>query len=181
MIASFKLRETTRVFTAKVTLVAASADPESRMVPVTAEIEPSDYQYFLRPGSFTDVTVPVGGQREKVVIPRAAVRPTERGFVAYVVDNGVAKERVLALGLNTSDGWVEVREGLAAGDKLVLRGAEPLSDGSRVKVTDVPTPTSSSFLPSSASAPSPASEEPPPPPASASPRASASAKAGAPR
>jgi membrane fusion protein, multidrug efflux system len=171
MVASFKLRETTRTFTAKVTLVAASADPDSRMVPVTAEIEPTDYQYFLRPGSFTDVTVPVGGQREKVVIPRAAVRPTERGFVAYVVDNGIAHEKVLTLGLNTSDGWVEVREGLTAGEKLVLRGTEPLSEGAKVRVTDVPTPTSSSFLPSSAA-----------PPASAlSPPASASAAAGAPK
>lgn len=174
MIASFKLRETTRVFTAKVTLVAASADPESRMVPVTAEIEPTDYQYFLRPGSFTDVTIPVGGQREKVVIPRAAVRPTERGFVAYVVQDNVAKERVLTLGLNTSDGWVEVREGLTAGEKLVLRGTEPLSDGAKVRVTDVPTPQSSAFLPSSAAAPSAA-----PPPSSAS--AAPSASAGAPK
>jgi multidrug efflux system membrane fusion protein len=170
MVASFKLRETTRVFTAKITLIAASADPDSRMVPVTAEIEPTDYQYFLRPGSFTDVTVPVGGQREKVVIPREAVRPTERGFVAYVVQEGVARERVLTLGLNTSDGWVEVREGLTAGEKLVLRGTEPLSDGSKVKVTEVPTPTSSSFLPSSAAAPSATS------PPSAEPSSSASAK-----
>ncbi|MBL8744540.1 MAG: efflux RND transporter periplasmic adaptor subunit, partial [Myxococcales bacterium] len=105
---------------------------------------------------------------------RAAVRPTERGFVAYVVQDNVAKERVLTLGLNTSDGWVEVREGLTAGEKLVLRGTEPLSDGAKVRVTDVPTPQSSAFLPSSAAAPSAA-----PPPSSAS--AAPSASAGAPK
>lgn len=146
MSATFKLRETTRVFDAKVTLIAASADPDSRMVPVTAEVLPSDHTYFLRPGSFCDVSVPVGGARDVVVVPRAATRPTERGFVAYVVDGEVVRERVLTLGLNTSDGWVEVRQGLAVGDRLVLRGTEPLTDGARVRVTDVPAPTSTAFI-----------------------------------
>jgi multidrug efflux system membrane fusion protein len=101
MVAEFRLRETLRVFEAKITLVAAAADEASRMVAVTAEIKADDHRYWLRPGSFTDVSVAVGGARDVVVIPRAAVRPTERGFVAYVVEEGISKERVLSLGMNT--------------------------------------------------------------------------------
>ncbi len=184
MVATFRLRESTRAFSAKITLIAASADPDSRMVPVTAEVDPTDHQYFLRPGSFADVTIPVGGRREVVVVPRAAVRPTERGFVAYVVDGEVAKERVLTLGLNTADGFVEVRTGLAAGDRLVVRGTEPLSDGAKVKVTEVPAPVSAAFLPagsaSASAVPSPSAG--PPPSATVAPSVpSARGSAGAPR
>lgn len=172
MAATFRLRESARDFEATISLIASAADPDSRMVPVTAAVKPSEHTYFLRPGAFCDVTVAVGGVREVVVIPRAAVRPTERGFVAYVVDGEVVHERSLTLGLNTADGWVEVRQGLEAGDRLVLRGTEPLSEGAKVKGSDVAAPASSSFLAASASA-SPA--------VSAGPAPSASASAGAPR
>lgn len=139
--AQFKLRETLRTFTAKVTLVAGAADEASRLVPITAEIVDDNHGFWLRPGSFADVTLNLGGTRDAIVIPRSATRATERGFVAYVVDGEIAHERVLQLGQNTSDGFVEVRDGLKAGDKLVLRGGEPLAEGTGVVPTEVPPPT----------------------------------------
>ncbi len=160
MTAELKLRETERIFKAKVTLVAAAADEASRMVAVTAEIEADEHRYWLRPGAFADVSVGAGGVRDVVIVPRAAVRPTERGFVAYVIEGEVAKERVLTLGLNTKDGFVEVRQGLAPGEKLVVRGAEPLSDGAKVTVSEVPAPKSSAALAGSAAPSGAPSAEP---------------------
>jgi RND family efflux transporter MFP subunit len=168
MVATFKLRETTNEFKATVSLVAGAADPETRMVSVTAEVINEGRDYWLRPGSFCDVTLPVGGSRDVVMIPRAAVRPTERGFVTYVVEKDAAFERVVQLGANTRDGWVEVREGLSPGAKLVILGAEPLTDGAAVTVTEVPPPVSAAFLPPRDSAA---------PGGSAAPAASASAGA----
>jgi multidrug efflux pump subunit AcrA (membrane-fusion protein) len=69
------------------------------------------------------------------VIPQTAVRPSERGFLAYIVEGDVARERELTLGLRTADGRVEVRSGVKPGEKLVIRGAEALQDGARVRVT----------------------------------------------
>jgi len=171
MTATFKLRETLRTFQAKITLVAGAADPDSHMVKVTAEVIQEDHKYWLRPGSFCDVTVDVDGARNVVAVPRTAVRPSEHGFLAYVVEDGVAHERTLSLGMNTRDGWVEVRDGLKPGDKLVIRGAEPLSDGAKVTAKDgVPT-ASTGFADSSAT---PVDS---PPPAPAAPSSSASAGA----
>jgi membrane fusion protein, multidrug efflux system len=62
-----------------------------------------------------------------------AVRPSERGFLAYVVDGSVARERVIALGLRTQDGRVEVKSGVSPGEQLVVRGAEALRDGAEVR------------------------------------------------
>jgi multidrug efflux system membrane fusion protein len=131
--ARFQVREDTREFTAKVVHVAESADDVSRLVDVTANInDPSDRT--LRPGSFAEITVPVSSSREAAVIPVSAVRPSERGFVAYVVEGDKAVERILTLGMRSADGQVEVLSGLKGGESLVIRGAEALQNGVTVRV-----------------------------------------------
>ena len=135
--ATFTMRETLRKFGARITLVAGAADPATHMVGVTAEVIDEGHKYWLRPGSFCDVTLEVSAQRTAPLIPRIAARATERGYVAYVVENDVARERLLTLGMSTKEGWVEVRSGLAAGDLLVVRGAEALTDGAKVRKTQI--------------------------------------------
>jgi hypothetical protein len=50
------------------------------------------------------------------------------------VEGSVAHERVLTLGMHTPDGRVEVSQGLKPDELLVVRGAEPLSEGALVKI-----------------------------------------------
>ena len=134
MKARFNVRESQKQYTAALNHVAASADSTSRMVAITAQVDdPSRGE--LRPGSFAQVTVPVASPAASPVIPQTAVRPSERGFLAYVVERGVARERELTLGLRTADGRVEVRSGVKPGEQLVIRGGEALREGARVKVT----------------------------------------------
>jgi multidrug efflux system membrane fusion protein len=144
MQARFSVRENARQYSAELTHVAAAADSTSRMVPVTARVDDRD-RAELRPGSFAQVTVPVGSTVEAPVIPQVAVRPSERGFLAFVVEGDVARERELQLGLSTEDGRVEVRSGVKRGERLVVRGAEALRDGAKVRVTGgegaAPTPS----------------------------------------
>jgi multidrug efflux pump subunit AcrA (membrane-fusion protein) len=130
---SFRVRGLDGSFSAKVTHVAGIADAASRMVPITAEVAAAERDR-LRPGAFAEVSVPIGGGGNLPVVPEAAVRPSEKGFLAYIVEGDVARERVLSLGMHTSDGQVEVRAGLKVGDQLVVRGAEALKDGTKIKL-----------------------------------------------
>jgi len=131
--ARFKVREDSREFTAKVVHVAESADAVSRLVDITAHIDdPGDRS--LRPGSFAEISVPVASAGQAPVIPVAAVRPSERGFLAFVVEGDKAVERILTLGMRSADGRVEVLSGLGGGERLVVRGAEALSNGASVRV-----------------------------------------------
>jgi multidrug efflux system membrane fusion protein len=134
LIADFRVAEAETPHKARITHVAAAASQASRMVDVTATvIDPNRPE--LRPGAFARVTVQVGAPRQSPVIPQTAIRPSEEGFLAYTVENGEAKKRVLTLGMRTADGQVEVRDGLTAGETLVVRGAEALRDGVKVKAT----------------------------------------------
>jgi len=135
MKATFTMRETQRTFEAKLTLIAAAADPTTHMVGITGEVVAGEHKYWLRPGSFCDVSVDVGATRDAPLIPRFATRATDHGYVVYVVENDVAQERVITLGMSTRDGWVEVRSGLKDGESIVVRGAEALTPGARVRGT----------------------------------------------
>lgn len=141
MAARFTLREgSDRTFTARLRLVGAAADSRDRMVAVTADVD-DPARNELRPGTFVEVEVPVGGEAAAAVIPQTAIRPSEHGFLAYVVEGDVARERVLELGLRTAEGDVEVRQGLAVGELLVVRGAEALRDGAKVDLERKPVDT----------------------------------------
>lgn len=135
MKATFTMRETQRTFDAKLTLIAAAADPTTHMVGVTGEVIAGEHKYWLRPGSFCDVSVDIGATRDAPIIPRLATRATDHGYVVYVVENDVAQERVITLGMSTKDGWVEVRTGLKDGEWIVVRGADALTPGARVRGT----------------------------------------------
>jgi len=54
------------------------------MVVVTARIDDPE-RALLRPGQFAEVTVAVG-RADRPVVPETAIRPSERGFLAYVVE-----------------------------------------------------------------------------------------------
>ena len=134
IIARFNVAEDATSHEARITHVAAAASQASRMVEVTAHVV-NPNRPELRPGAFARVTVPIGSPREAPVIPQTAIRPSEKGFLAYVVNGGVAQQRILTLGMRTADGQVEVKSGLAAGETLVIRGAEALREGAKVNVT----------------------------------------------
>jgi RND family efflux transporter MFP subunit len=177
MPATLTLKETPREYTAKITLVSDAADPATRMVPVTAQIDQTDHKHWLRPGAFCQVTVPVGNARQGIVVPSLAVQPTEKGNIVYVVDGQhIAHARVVQLGMHTADGGVELTRGVAAGELLVVRGIEPLSDGAPVKIGSTLTleaatarpPTAGGAGPGSASAPDATAGAPGPEPAAGS-------------
>lgn len=171
MRATFRIRGMDKDLAAVITSVNQKADPGTRMVAVIAEIEAAPAE--LRPGSFAEVTVPIGGTRDAPVIPQTAVRPSERGFLSFVIEgdkeNAKAKERVLELGLRTPEGLVEVRKGVVPGERLVVRGAEALSDGAGVKIVPAGSVKTETTASSASPGPSGVPSVPAAPPASAVP------------
>jgi multidrug efflux pump subunit AcrA (membrane-fusion protein) len=68
-----------------------------------------------------------------IVIPKSIILSRQRGKTVFIVDRGVAEERIIETGLeNITD--VEVLSGLAQNDLIVTRGFETLSNKSKVKI-----------------------------------------------
>ena len=146
MTANIKLRESPATYTAKIILVSDSADPTTRLVAVTGQVDDSGYtskstgqqmqhKYWLRPGAFCEVAVPVGDARQAIVVPSLSVQPTDSGNIVYTVDDkSIAHLKSVQLGMYTPEGGVEITQGLAAGDTLVVAGFEALSEGAPVQI-----------------------------------------------
>lgn len=115
------------------------SDPDARtfLVRVLAD-QPSA---SILPGLSAQVTLRTAAAREQLRIPRDAImRFPDDTAVAWVVtpsDDGepIARRRPLTLGATLGD-EVVVREGLRAGEQVVVRGNERLRDGQRVEVVD---------------------------------------------
>lgn len=131
----FRLINDSTLFSAQIQHIAASADPNTRMVQITAEID-DPMTKNLRPGTFAEIEIAVSSRKLAPVIPQTAVRPSEKGFLAYIIEDGKAVERILTLGLRSADGRVEVLEGIKKGDSLVIRGSEALTDGCVVRIEE---------------------------------------------
>jgi multidrug efflux pump subunit AcrA (membrane-fusion protein) len=68
-----------------------------------------------------------------IVIPKSIVLSRQKGKTVFIVDRGVAAERIIETGLeNITD--VEVVRGLAKNERVVTSGFETLSNKSKVKI-----------------------------------------------
>lgn len=149
MTATFSVRDNSYRFEAVLVHVATKADETTRMTAVIARVTDAKRDQ-LRPGAFAEITVPVAAPQPMPVIPQTAIRPTARGFLGFVVEDGnTARERLLTLGLRTPDGWVEVRSGVKPGEMVVIRGSEALRDGVTVSV-EQPAPPAGTGTPAPA-------------------------------
>jgi multidrug efflux system membrane fusion protein len=139
MTANVTLRESKYSFTAKLTLIAGAADQTTRMVPITGQFdvtEKSEHIGRLRPGSSCEVNIPVGTSHDAIIVPSLAIAPTEKGNVVFILDPQTSTVHQVAIetGMHTSDGGIELTRGVNAGQTMVVRGIEPLSEGAPVKV-----------------------------------------------
>ncbi len=116
-------------FEGKVQTIDARIDPDTRAVTVRAEFPNPELR--LRPGMLLDVRLH-RPERQALVIPEIAVVQVGRDSFVWRVgeDDGVAQAPV-GTGMRR-DGKVEIVEGLAAGDRIVVDGTGKLRPGMKV-------------------------------------------------
>lgn len=115
-------------FAAEVTAIAPSIDPRSRMVAVKIRPKPDPR---LLDGMFAQVSIKTGEQAGVLLVPAAAVLDRDGQKAVFVHKDGLAHLREVKLGL-ASGRMVEITEGLAEGEEVIVNGAEGLSNGQAV-------------------------------------------------
>jgi membrane fusion protein, multidrug efflux system len=87
---------------------------------------------LLRPGMYVKGEIVVASASKTIVIPKEVIISKQRGNSVFVVDKGIAYERVVEFGLeNPKD--VQIVSGLSLKERLVVKGFETLRDHSKVK------------------------------------------------
>ena len=90
----------------------------------------------LFPSQFVNVRLLVDTEKDKVIVPSAAIQIGADGSYVYLVD-GDSKVTVRKVTSGAQDATRSVIEsGLAAGDKVVVDGVDRLRDGAKVRLVD---------------------------------------------
>ena len=118
-------------FAGEVARTSASIDPATRTMQV--EIALPNRNGILLPGAYVQVELPIAGQRTVVVPTNVLLFRGEGTRVATVDAANRVHLKPVTLGRNLGEA-IEVIDGIAAGDRLVVNPSDSLGEGDAVAV-----------------------------------------------
>jgi multidrug efflux pump subunit AcrA (membrane-fusion protein) len=121
-----------RSFEGAVTYVYPFLDPKTRTVRVRFEFD--NEHLVLKPEMYANVAIEAGTRPDVVAVPEEAViRSGRRSLVILARGEGRFEPRTVELGLDSGDGWIEIRGGLQAGETVVTSGQFLIDSESRLQ------------------------------------------------
>jgi multidrug efflux pump subunit AcrA (membrane-fusion protein) len=120
-----------RSFAGTVTAINPALDAASRSAIVEASVENGDNA--LRSGMFGTVRITKAGGTTGIFVPKTAVYNdgATQSYRAFVITDGVAKLRVLQLGVEEGD-YYQILDGLAADETVATSSLDQLYEGAKV-------------------------------------------------
>jgi membrane fusion protein (multidrug efflux system) len=120
-------------FAGAISRISPTVDPKTGTF--RARVEVPDPSRRLKPGMFGRVNIVYERREDALQLPRAAIVDADGEQSVFVVEDGKAAQRSVRTGL-TSNGWVEVVDGLDGSERVVVVGQAGLRTGTVVKVVD---------------------------------------------
>ena len=118
-------------FEGTVDTIGTRIDPETRSVLIRAVIPNREMR--LRPGLLMTVEL-LNRERQALMIPEEALVPVQRRHFVLTVDaERVVQRREVVIGQRRS-GMVEVTQGLAPGERVIIRGTTRVRPGQQVAI-----------------------------------------------
>jgi HlyD family secretion protein len=87
-------------------------------------------------GELAEVTLRLPAIERALAIPAAALQRQGSQSGVWQPADGKARFAPISAGAISSDGYVEIRQGLAAGDTVIVHSGKALGDGARIKPVD---------------------------------------------
>ena len=120
-----------KVFTGKITFIAAKAD-ESLNFPIEIEIQ-NNSDKSLKAGMYGTASFGSKQKQNLRIVPRNAFVGSVSSNEVFVVENGIAKLKKVTAGRILGD-VVEIVNGLSDGDNVIVTGQINLQDGNAVEI-----------------------------------------------
>ncbi len=122
-----------KTFTGKVSDISLSKNPMKQAF--YADLIFDNSKREILPGLTADVKVVVYENPKAIAIPINAVKKENGKFYVYLADGNVARKVKIDV-RNFNGALYEIKSGLKAGDKLIVKGLARLSDGVKIKVAN---------------------------------------------
>lgn len=123
-----------KLATGKLTTIDNQIDVATGTFKLRAQFDNDDEALF--PNQFVNIQLLVDVQRDSLVVPTSAIQRGAPGTFVYTVQpDATVKVQPVKLGPSSGE-RVAVAEGLTAGDKVVIDGADKLRDGAKVALPE---------------------------------------------
>ncbi len=121
------------IFPAVVQRVSPAVDVQTRSLSLEARVP--NVSRTLKPGFFAKGQIVLGVNPRAIFAPEEAIYTYVGINKAFVIHDGVAQERQVKMGQRLA-GWVEVLDGLQAGDVVATAALPQLYQGAKVNVSN---------------------------------------------
>ncbi len=121
-------------FRGKIVALGPAADPQTKTFPIKIDL-PNSRTHPLRAGMVAKATIIVKMYNQVAVVPLSAILKQAEAYHAFVVSDNRAYLRKLVLGPRQGE-RVAVLSGVRAGEWVVTRGQDQLSDGAPVRIVE---------------------------------------------
>ncbi len=122
-----------KTFKGKVAAVSPVINPEDKTCAV--HIVVANPQEEIKPGMHAEVEIAADVYEDRLLVPQEAVLVRGGRKLVFVVEEGLAKWRYIEAGLE-NEKYVEVLDGVKAGEKVIVEGHFTLAHDARVSVVD---------------------------------------------
>ena len=126
-----------RVLSARVRRVFPSADTVTRLIPVEIALTPEAAR-GVKPGYLARVSIQLDPRSNVLLVPAPALLEDPTGSIVYLARGGKAVRTRVTRG-GTFQGRVEIVEGLAPGDSVIVAGNNQVRDGGAIRPGVSPT------------------------------------------
>jgi Cu(I)/Ag(I) efflux system membrane fusion protein/cobalt-zinc-cadmium efflux system membrane fusion protein len=121
-----------QTFEGKVTYVYPFLDPKTRTARVRLEFP--NPGIALKPEMFANVTIETEAHENALAVPeQGIIRSGQRSLAIVSTGDGRFAPREVKLGIDSGDGWIEVKEGLTEGERVVTSGQFLIDSESRLQ------------------------------------------------
>ncbi|MTI81154.1 MAG: efflux RND transporter periplasmic adaptor subunit [Firmicutes bacterium] len=120
-----------KIIEGKIRSISPKIDKATRAFPVEIAIANPDGEILA--GMVSRIKIPTEELKDVIVIPADALLEHNGMKKIYVVEKGTAKERLVKAGVTSID-KVQILEGLAEGEKVIVTGNRLVGDGQKVDV-----------------------------------------------
>lgn len=115
---------------AEINSVSSSADIMTNLYTVSIVL---DNNGLIKPGMFAKVYLNTDRIDSALAVKAESVVERDGKKIVFVVNGDYAVQKEVATGLDTGE-YVEIKEGLTEGEKVIVKGQEYISEGSKIKV-----------------------------------------------
>lgn len=131
-----------RAFEGKILAINPLVDAGGRAIVIRAQVD--NGEGLLRPGLFARVTLTLAEEAQALFVPEEAIVPEGGRQFVYRIEAGAEGRPITALRTEVEvgqrvPGEVQIRKGLAPGDRVVTAGAAKVRDGATVTIVPATT------------------------------------------